>query len=235
MPTTQASDIVNDVITELSQVPSIAVQIYATARIYRMLSSACAMELDEVWWPRYMKTLTVGYDENGLLTDNLGGDLSTCDDYEDIQAVWPEGSNKKLRELPQSINPSALTSGKPWYVTPDYTYASRPVRVIPSDGGGNVTIRFRQHDVDTHNASTTTELDRVLLTYDCCWMYAVDDGTVPAQVQKYQMLAANRRKKLIAALAQQPLELDPRFPGDVDIMGDSGMNDWFTLDEDPLA
>jgi hypothetical protein len=39
-----------------------------------------------------------------------------------------------------------------------------------------------------------------------------------------------------AAFAQQPLELDPRYPGQGDIGADSGWDGgYFVLDEDPLA
>jgi hypothetical protein len=63
--------------------------------------------------------------------------------------------------------------------------------------------------------------------YDAAWMYCVDDGTVPAQVNKFQMLAGNRRKQLKAGFAQQPLELDPRFPSGV--VWQSGDSSWFTV------
>jgi hypothetical protein len=61
-------------------------------------------------------------------------------------------------------------------------------------------------------------------------MYAVDDGTIPAQVNKFQMLAQNRRRMIKAAFGQHPLELDPRFPSEVDT--DTG---YFIMDQDPLA
>jgi hypothetical protein len=64
-------------------------------------------------------------------------------------------------------------------------------------------------------------------------MYAVDDGTVPAQVNKFQMLAANRRKQMKATYAQQPLELDPRFPANANIIYAEEQS-WFVLDQDPL-
>jgi hypothetical protein len=76
----------------------------------------------------------------------------------------------------------------------------------------------------------TLYLDQLLLQYDACWMYAVDDGTIPAQVNKFQVLAQNRRRMIKAAFSQQPLELDPRFRHDAD--ADSG---YFVLDTDPLA
>ena len=64
-------------------------------------------------------------------------------------------------------------------------------------------------------------------------MYAVDDGTVPAQVNKYQVLAANRRKKMIAQYSQHPLALDTRHNWQDMVSLDE--SDFFVLDQDPLA
>ena len=39
------------------------------------------------------------------LTQDFIGPLATITEYRDIAGVFPENSNRKLRELPQSINP----------------------------------------------------------------------------------------------------------------------------------
>ena len=232
MAATSIGDIVADVITEISQVPGVATQIYASDRIRQFLQNAWQLEITEMWWPAYMHVQTVALDgTTGALAADLKGPISFIDDYDDIQSVFPEGSNRKLRELNQSINPTALTSGATtWYVQPDYTYAHRPFKVYPPDSTGNVVVVARQRHGLPFTNETLVYIDRLLLMYDACWMYTVDDGTVPAQVNKFQMLAGNRRKQLKAGFAQQPLELDPRFPG-VPVLGTT----WFTVDADPLA
>jgi hypothetical protein len=92
----------------------------------------------------------------------------------------------------------------------------------------------RQHNTLPLSDNDQIYIDDLLLRYDACWMYCIDDGTVPAQVNKYQMLATKRRQQLKASLMQQPLELDPRFPSGA-IVYDEPSQDWFTLDQDPLA
>lgn len=234
MAGTSIGDIVADVITEISQVPGVATQVYSQDRIRQFVQNAWLMEIDEIWWPEYRWIQTVAID-GGILQDDLIGPISPIDDWPDIQAVYPEGSNRKLRELPQSVNPTALIGGlNAWYITPDYTNAHRPFRVFPTNSTGNVTVVARQRHALPFTTATVQYLDRLLLLYDACWMYTVDDGTVPAQVNKFQMLAGNRRKRLLAGYAQQPLQLDPRFPADAELIGmqDTG---FFTLDEDPLA
>jgi hypothetical protein len=108
------------------------------------------------------------------------------------------------------------------FLAPDYTTAARPFRVYPPDSTGSVVVVARQRPTLPLATTDTLYIDRLLLQYDACWMYAVDDGTVPAQVQKFQMLAEKRRRSVQASFAQHPLELDSRFPA----IGDSG---YFTV------
>jgi hypothetical protein len=58
-------------------------------------------------------------------------------------------------------------------------------------------------------------VDRLLLTYDAAWMYVTDDGTVPAQVAKFEMLAKKRRQQVQSNFNNQPLPLDARVIADV--------------------
>jgi len=230
------SDIVSNVITEISQVPGVATQVYSADRIRLFVENAFQMEIQEMWWPNYMYYQTVGIDgATGAITSDLKGSISFVDDYGDIAAIYMSGSNRKLRELNQSINPNLMTTGlDTWYVAPDYSVPHRPFRVYPITSTGPVIVWARQRNTLPLALTDDLKLDPLLLRYDACWMYAVDDGTVPAQVNKYQLLATKRRQQLKASLAQQPLELDPRFPSGA-IVYDEPSQDWFTLDQDPLA
>jgi len=230
------SDIVSSVITELSQVPGVATQIYASDRIRQFVQNAYRMEISEMWWPKYMFYQTVGIDgTTGSITSDIKGPRNFVDDYENIAAVYKDGSNRKLREFPQSVNPNLMNTGmSTWYVAPDYGVPHRPFRVYPTSSTYNVVVWARDSETLPLTNGSNVGIDDLLLTYDACWMYAVDDGTVPAQVNKYQLLAQKRRSRLKAMLAQQPLELDPRFPSGA-IVYDEPQQDWFTLDVDPLA
>ena len=226
------SDIVNATINLLSQVPGIATQVYASGRIQQMVQDALLLELEEMWWPDYMCFLgPIPLDGvTGSLTLDLVGPLATITEYRDIAAVYREGSNRKLRELPQSINPLRLTSGlSSFYIAPDYTTPARPFKVYPPDSILGVVVWARQRPKLPLDMSDKVYIDHLLLQYDACWMYCVDDGTIPAQVNKFQVLAQNRRRMIKAGYAQHPIELDPRFPHEGI---DSG---YFVLDQDPLA
>src|SRR3954469_20758725 len=96
------SDIVNAVINELSQVPGVATQIYASGRIQQHVQDALLLEMEEMWWPDYMAWIgPIALDgTTGSLTADLVGPLATIKEYRDLAAVFPSSSNRKLRELP---------------------------------------------------------------------------------------------------------------------------------------
>ena len=209
------SDIVNACITELSQVPGIATQIYSAGRIQQFIQNALLLEIEEMWWPDYMCYIgPIPLDgATGSLTLDLVGPLSTITEYHDIAAVYPGTSSRKLRELPQSINPRSLNSGMgSWYIAPDYSSPARPFKVYPPNSSGDVVVWARQRPKLPISLTDKVYIDQLLLQYDACWMYCVDDGTIPAQVNKFQVLAQNRRRMVKAGYAQHPIELDPRYP-----------------------
>lgn len=233
MAGTVVRDIVNAVIVELSQVPGIATQIYSAGRIRQFVQDAYQMEIDELWWPRYMVWQTVPLDPlTGMLMADIQGPISFVDEYEDIRAVFPVGSSRQIPEFPLGLNPTSMQSGSRFYMTPDYTVAHRPFKILPS-GASNVVVHARQNTPLPLSDDTVVYIDSLLLQFDAAWMYCTDDGTVPAQVNRFQMLAQKRRQRLIAALAQQPMLLDPRFPTGVDTLVDD--NPFFVLDTDALA
>jgi hypothetical protein len=228
------NDVVKAAITELSQVPGLATQIYATPRLQQFVQNAVLLEVEEIWWPMLMWHQSVPVDPaTGLMTADLKGPISTVDDYGAVASVFFGGTNKKIPELPQSINPFMLVSGPIRFIEADSSIEHRPVRVWPVGAADNIDIWARQTPPQPMALTDKVYLDPLLLLYDACWMYTVDDGTVPAQVNKYQVLASNRRKKMIAQYAQAPLALDTRY--NWQDMLDEGMNDFFVLDEDPLA
>lgn len=220
----KAGDIVKAVIVELSQVPGIATQVYAADRILQYVQDAFLLEIEEIWWPQYMQYFgPVALDgTTGIIVSDLTGPISSITDYADIAAVWPEGSDKRLRQMPPGKNPTVFSSGtgssgsRGFYMTPDYTTPNRPFRVWPMDSTGNLVIWARQRNAMPLGNNDLILLDGLLLQYDAAWMYCVDDGTVPAQVNKYQMLAQKRRQSMISSYSQQPLSLDSRYPSDTD-------------------
>jgi hypothetical protein len=229
------SDIVNACITELSQVPGIATQIYSAGRIQQFIQNALLLEIEEMWWPDYMTYIgPIPLDgSTGSLTLDLIGPLGPITEWRDVANVFPANSNRKLRELGTNINPALLQGGSALYIYPSYATPNRPFGVAPANATGSVYAWCRQRPKLPISLTDKVYIDQLLLLYDAAWMYAVDDGTIPAQVNKYQVLAQNRRRTIKAAFAQHPIELDPRYPTEDAMNGiDSS---YFVLDQDPLA
>jgi hypothetical protein len=227
-------DIVSAAITELSQVPGQATQIYSTPRMQQYVQNAVLLELEEMWWAKLMFYLydvpidgTTGVPTLDLVSP-FGGYL---DDYSDINAVFPADSNRSLTVMPRGMNPGTLRGQTSrFYISPGHV-THRPLIVWPPYAH-SVTVYARHRPVLPMSMEDRIWLDRLLILYDVCWMYAVDDGTIPAQVNKFQVLAANRRRRMKAADNSHPIPLDPS-QGTYDSM----MHDdtFFVLDQDPLA
>jgi len=219
-----AGDIVKAVIVEISQVPGLATQVFSADRILKYVEDAFKLEIDEEWWPQYMHWFgPVPLDGvTGMITQDLTGPLSSIDDYGDIRAAFPDGSNRRIAQLPPMLNPSTLGGTGRLFMEADGSIPHRPLRIWPKTAVGPIWIHARQEVAAYPITDTDTLLiDDLLLTYDAAWMYCVDDGTVPGQVNKYQGLAHKRRQQVIADMAQQPLMLDPRFP--------DGTDQWWTV------
>ena len=230
-------DIVNAVINELSQVPGVATQIYASGRILQHIQDAFLLEFEEMWWPDYMTYIgPVPLDgATGSLTMDLIGPLGTITEYRDISVVFPENSNRRMREFPPGMNPTRLVNGMhTFYIIPDYTTPGRPFKVLPMNSTVGVVVWARQRPKLPLSYTDKLYLDQLLLQYDATWMYCVDDGTIPAQVNKFQVLAQNRRRMIKASYGQHPLELDPRYPDTLDPSLPAD-DTFFVLDQDPLA
>lgn len=214
MPATLVSDIVSQVITELSQVPGVATQIYATPRIQQYVQDAYLLELQEEWWPEVMDFFQSPLDgTTGRLTTALVPLLTgTQIEYSDVAEVWAEGSNRLLRQLPPGMNPFTISGSLTMYMVADYTVVNKPFRTYPITGTGTLVIRAQQSPMLPMSSASYVYIDPLLVAYDAAWMYCVDDGTVPAQVDKFSNLAKRRRQQMKSASSQQPLQLDPRFP-----------------------
>lgn len=228
-------DIVAAVQNELSQVPGIATQLYSTGRIQQHVQDAFLLEFDDFWWPQYMTYAQTNADgQTGSLTTDLVGPLGPISGYEDIQSVWPAASDRKLREVPQSVNPfSFVGASNAVYMYPDYSAPNRPFKVIPTSYGSGLVVHGRQRPKLPFGLDDLIYLDMLMLQYDAAWMYCVDDGTVPAQVNKFQVLAQKRRTLVKSNFANIPVPLDPRYHDDYTaIAADTSP---FVMDQDPLA
>jgi len=237
MSGTQAAtvdDIVKAAITELSQVPGQATQIYSTPRMQQYTQNAVLLELEEMWWTKLMFYLfDVQIDlVTGLpIVDLLSPFGGYLDEFTDINAVWLTNSGKPLPQFPRGVNPAVMRGQSSRFFIGPTSTPHRPFVVWPP-ADHTVTIYARHRPTLPMSGTDKIHMDRLLILYDVCWMYAVDDGTIPAQVNKFQVLAANRRKRMKAVDNSHPILLDPAQSS----YDGAGQDDsFFVLDTDPLA
>ena len=78
-----------------------------------------------------------------------------------------------------------------------------------------LTVRARQRTAFPFTSATRVGIDPLLLMFDAAWMYCTNDGTLPAQAAKYELLIRKRRQMAISRFNNQPIPLDNRLPTDI--------------------
>jgi len=215
MPTL-VSDIIADVIIELSQVPGVATQIYASPRIQQHIQDASILMMDEMWWPDLMQWFNnVAPDGvSGRLTSDLVSTIPnhTVRRYQDIEAVYPATMNKPLRELPPRFNPFTLSGSSPLYMTPDASFSLRPFKVWPITAADPIVVHARCYPIIPISTSDVVMLDRLLITYLAAYTFSEDDGTNPGAIAKFKGMFEKRLEQVKASWNNNSMQLDPRFP-----------------------
>ena len=176
------------------------------------------MEIEHVWWPDHMQYLNSDIDPlTGKMTNDMTQNLLSTDGYGDVQYVWGPNDTKPLPAFPDNRNPQAAftnsNGGPPQYITSDYENPRRPVRVFPFNAVGPLLLRVRLRPATPFSPTTQIGIDPLLIKYDAAWMYCVNDGTIPAQVAKYELLCTKRRRDCVSRFNNQPIPLDPRTIG----------------------
>lgn len=214
------SEIITDVIIELSQVPGVSTQIYATTRISQHVQDAIIFMMDAMWWPDLMKFYPVTLDGvTGEITSDLlcGLRNHAISRYQDIEAVYRAGSNHPLAELPPRTNPYNLSGSSAMYLTPNPATPLRPFTVWPLTAAENLVVHARAYPIIPISTTDTVYLDRLMITYMAANFFAEDDGTNPGQIAKFAGKFEKRLEQVKAAWGQHSIALDPRFNNNEDL------------------
>jgi hypothetical protein len=212
---TLVSDIMGDVITELSMVSGVSVQTYASPRIQQHTQDALIMLMDEMWWPQLMQFYNVVPDgATGRITTDLVSTLAnhSVSRFQDIEGVYPVALNKPLMILPPRFNPFTLSGSSSVYITPDATNPLRPFAVWPVTAADTLVVHARAYPAIPISTTDTVYLDRLLVTYMAAYMYTEDDGTNPGQIAKFKAMFEKRLQQVTASWQQTSIQLDPRYP-----------------------
>lgn len=218
---TLVSTIVDQAIVELSQVPGVNTQVYASARLLQYVQDAFDMVFQQHKWNAYGSWWIATLDgSTGSITSDILPNSPVLQstrsipvtDYNNIVLCFPAGTNIIVRELPSRRNPYLLSGSVPIYREANYTNVNRPIRFYPLDATGTVVMRVLQEPLHPFALTDLIYIDSLMLALGAAYFYAVDDGTNPAQITKFQSMFLKRMNDMISAESDVVLELDPRYP-----------------------
>lgn len=220
---TLVSDLITTIETELSQVPGLGTQLYSDARVQQLITTCFKLYSQEAWWPEMMQW---SYPVLDGVTGNVTG--LPFANYGDIRAVFPPTNvgyrGRPLPELSRDLNPQLILGNVPKFIegkaisiNPNTKLSNNdPLQIYPITSTGTLAIHGRVMPALPFKVTDDVSLDDLLITWAACWMYMVDDGSNPASIQKFEMLADKRLLQLKDTYNNKPIDLDPRIHRTVD-------------------
>lgn len=191
MPT--VDQVVADAMLEVSMVPGLSTQSYGTPRLRKFVEDAFFFMFDENHnWNAFTDRVTVNI-ANGVLTADLVGALNIkIKEYRDVLAVWPDGSNRELREMSYSFNATTLSGGSLRYRAPSNAIPNRPFKVYPTDFTGVAHTLVRSRLVGPFDGSQELHLDKLALSKGAAYMYLAATGTNASHAASLQSQFVSR-------------------------------------------
>ena len=205
------SQLVARTASRISMVAGTGVQTYAEDVLGEMIQHKFDVLFAERFWPQFCSWNTWTLDETlGIITTDI---TDLVKDIDDIQIIYPENSNTPLTLLSAStVNPFELAGTTPISYEQlgplDDNVTSRVFQIWPKAATGNIISRVRTKP-DTFAPEDTINFDDQALILGAAFDYCEDDGTNPAQTQKFQLLFESRVKQLKRKADKAPISLDP--------------------------
>lgn len=141
--------------------------------------------------------------------------ITDTQDWKDIRRIYHDSTQTPLALLSSYVNPltsSLLFGYRGLPPEEDNTSSSGKylVQFYPATLTGNVLFHIdRQIDFTADPDTVRLPVDWWLHVYMASWMYATDDGTNPAQIDKYDKLAQKRLRQITAREASRPSFTNP--------------------------
>jgi len=219
------SQLVQRVVTRLSMVPGVAVQVYAEDRIAEMIWHKWIMVRSELWWDELMEWQTLTQDASGRPVENVVrelppspiGDEIVIHEYSDIQYAWHPARAKPLTMMPQRQNPiGAMRAGTTLYRVAD---KAKVIRFLPITEGLEMMVRYKVWH-SYFQPDDVIPMDEQLLILGACYDYLEDDGTNPGQTEKFRNMFNDRLRQLKGDENEAEIPIAPQS------FGHSGVNGW---------
>lgn len=189
----------------LSEVAGTSVQVYSEDTLAYLIQEGFDFASNQAWWPHLMV-----WEQRTL--DGTNGrpntDITSIQDYGSIRAIFRDGSNRPMAELPRDVNPFTITGTTAQYISADNT-ANRLFHVWPKTAVGSVAIHGMRGRSADFTADDLVEFDEVALLNYACWKYSGDEGTNPGQCEDFKATFNQRMKQLLDEYNSKPIQLDP--------------------------
>ena len=180
-------------IKKLSLYSGTDVQIYAEDRIADMLIDAYNELIDERFWSDCMQWREFN------LTGAEGIVSETVSDYinniNDIECIFSEYNKRtQLRKAHNTTIPQTIEGNVPqlYIKSPN---VNKVFAVIPFTSTGKLYVRYRTRLTNIY-PQDIVPFDNLALIYKVCWQYTTDDGSNPAEQQKFMKLFEDRMREL---------------------------------------
>lgn len=198
------SELITDIETELHLASGPGVQLYAQDALVARINAAYLMffEDKEVTWKRFVDYATFTLDgATGTATVAVS---STFRDFEDIIAVYPEGSDRPLNRWNYRRNPTLIQGNYPQFIKPSDT-ADKVFEVLPASAAGTITVvgKKKSQDFPFNDLNDVVPFDYLAIVYFVAWQELTDDGSSPAAAQVMLQKFTNRMKQLAANQSQE--------------------------------
>lgn len=182
-------------IKKLSLYSGVDVQIYAEDRIADMIIDAYNELIEERFWTDCMQWNEFNLSGSlGIVNENVSTYIK---DFNDIECIFSEYNKRhQLRKAHNTTIPQTIDGNVPQL----YTKSANPNKifaVIPYNATGKLYVRSR-NKITTFYPQDFVPFDKLALIYKVCWQYTVDDGSNPAEQQKFLKLFEDRMKELRA-------------------------------------
>ena len=182
-------------IRKLSLYSGVDVQIYAEDRIADMIVDAYNELIEERFWTDCMQWNEFNLSGSlGIVNENVSTYIK---DFNDIECIFSEyNKRQQLRKAHNTTIPQTIDGTVPQLYTKS-TNPNKIFAVIPYNATGKIYVRSRSK-ITTFYPQDIVPFDKLALIYKVCWQYTVDDGSNPAEQQKFLKLFEDRMKELRA-------------------------------------
>lgn len=181
------------IIRKLSLYSGTDVQIYAEDRIADMIIDTFNVLIEERFWNdcmHWFKYNLIG--ENGIVAETVSNDFTQ---FNDIECIFSEYNQRhQLRKAHNTTIPFNIEGTTPQLYTRCLN-DKKVFEVIPYSSTGELYVRARVRPSKFY-PQDIVPFDSLAIVYNVCWQYTVDDGSNPAEQQKFKQLFDQRMQEL---------------------------------------